>query len=147
VVGTTLTVLAFHFTHIGAPDIALSKPFPRIAVLPFHSLSAAPENIRNDHALTDAVIGGLARISHVEAIPPQTDADPVVVGRKLGVKVLLTGKVEWRSGHVRVTVHMVSARDGSQLWEGSFDGDSDDLAPLSARINKAVAPHLTALLD
>jgi TolB-like protein len=147
VVGTTLTVWAFHFMHIGMPATLPVKPFPRIAVLPFHSLSDAADDLRYDRQLTNALIAGLARISRVEALPPQTDADPVLVGRQLGVKMLLIGKVERLRGQVRVTVQMISARDGNQLWQGSFDGNSQDLALLSARIDKALAPHLTALLD
>jgi TolB-like protein len=147
VVGTTLTVWGLHFMHLSTSPVAGSKPFPRIAVLPFHSLSSRPEDIRYDGQLTNALIGGLARISRVEALPSNVDADPVVVGRELGVRMMLIGRVERLGARVRVRVQMVSARDGSQVWAGSFDGDSNDLGRLSAQIDGAVAPHLTALLD
>ena len=53
IVGTTLTVWALHFMHLGTATVAASRPFPRIAVLPFHSLSANPDDIRSDHKLTE----------------------------------------------------------------------------------------------
>ncbi len=147
VVGTTLLVWALHFIHISNGYVGVSKPFPRVAVLPFHSMSAAPGDIRSDRALTNSLIGGLALISRVEALPPQEDVDPVKVGREMGVRLMVIGMVERLGKHVRVNIQMISARDGSQLWAARFEGNSDDLTGLSAQIDKALAPHLTALLD
>jgi TolB-like protein len=147
VVGTTLTVWALHFLHLGTATVAASNPFPRIAVLPFHSLSADPDDIRSDHTLTEYLIGSLARVSRVESLPNEMDADPVAVGRELGVRMMLIGKVERSGARMKVSVQMVSARNGSRVWAGSFDGESNDLGRLSAQIGSAVAPHLTALLD
>jgi adenylate cyclase len=147
VVGTTLTVWALHFMHLGTATVTNTKPFPRIAVLPFHSLSAAPDDIRYDRTLTSALIAGLARIARVEALPSQTDADPVAVGQELGVKMMIMGNIQRLGPKVHVTVQMVSAKNGNQVWADSFDGNSDDLGHLSILIDNAVAPHLTALLD
>jgi TolB-like protein len=145
VLGTTMTVWIFHFIQVG--NTGVTKPLPSLAVLPFQSLSASKEDIRSDQKLTDVLIGQLARISHVEALPLETDADPLLIGRELGVKALLIGKVVRTGSHLRVKVQMVSTRDGKQVWTGSFDGDSSDLSSLSKEIDEAVAPHLTALLD
>jgi len=147
IVGTTMTVWAFHFLHIETATAAFAKPFPRIAVLPFHSLSSSRDDIQSDQKLTSAMISGLARISRVEALPPEIDADPIVVGRETGVRMLLIGKIERNGSHLKVNVQMVSARDGKQLWRGAFEGDSRNLPGLSTQIDEAVAPHLTALLD
>jgi TolB-like protein len=146
VAGTTLAVWAFHFLH-ASPATTAGKLLPRIAVLPFHSLSAAPDDIQFDHKLTNALISGLTRVSRVEVPAVETDADPILVGLELGVKMIIIGKVEKLAGQVRVRVQIVSTRDGSQVWVGSFDGDSSDPSRLSAQIETAVAPHLTALLD
>ncbi len=150
VIGTTLTVWALHFMHLGGgPEktAATFKRVPRIAVLPFHSLSAAADDANYDRELTGVLIAGLATIARVEVLPAGIDADPVGVGRELGVKALLIGKVQ-RLGHrVKVSIQLVSAKDGNQAWAGTFDSDSRDLARLSMQIDNAVARHLTALLD
>jgi len=147
VVGTTLTVWALHFMHLSTATVVASRSYPRIAILPFHSLSADPDDIRSDQRLTESLIVSLARISRVESLPNGLDADPVVVGRELGVRMMLIGKVERSGAHLRVSVQVISARNGSQVWAGSFDGESSDLGRLSAQIGSTVAPHLTALLD
>jgi TolB-like protein len=147
VVGTTLTVWAFHFMRMEPSVAAISKPIPRIAVLPFHSLSTSLEDMNSDEKLTLDVVNQLARISHVEALPAETDADPVLVGRALAVKILLIGKVLRTGDKLRVDVQLVSAVDGKQVWIGSFNGNSKDLVGLSVRINNAIAADLTALLD
>jgi TolB-like protein len=147
VVSTTLAVWVFHFMHMEPSAVPSGRPFPSIAVLPFHSLSADPQDIQSDSLLTSALISGLSGFSRVEALPAEIDADPVAVGQELGVKTMLIGKIERRGQQIHVDVQMISARDGKQLWTGKFDGSAEDLAGLSWQIDKALAPHLTALLD
>lgn len=147
VMGTTLTIWAFHFLHMNGSGTATIKPFPRIAVLPFHSLSAAKEEIASDRALTDSMISCLAHVARVEALPPETDTDPEAVGRELGVKMLLIGKIDREARRVHVNLQLVSAQNGKQIWAGTFEGDSNNPAGLSEQMNKALAPHLTGLLD
>jgi len=147
VAGTTMLVWGLHFLHLTTASAAVGTPLPRIAVLPFHSLSASPSDIQADRKLTEAMIGGLTRITRVEALPADLDADPVLIGRETGVHIMLIGKVQRSGEQVKVTVQMVSARDGRQLWAEDFEGDSSNLDPLSVKIDQAVAPHLTALLD
>ena len=115
VVGTTLSVWGLHFLHISTAAAIAGKPLPRIAVLPFRSVSASPDDIQLARELTKALIGGQARISRVEALPAETDADPVIVGQELGVKTMLFGKVERLDGRLRVNVQIVNTRDGSQV--------------------------------
>jgi len=147
VAGTTMLVWAVHFLHLTTAVATVSTTLPRIAVLPFHSLSSSPSDIRADRKLTEAMIGGLTRITRVEALPQDMDADPVMIGRETGVRIMLIGKVQRSGEQIKVTVQMVSARDGKQIWSQDFEGNSANLEPLSAKIDKAVAPHLTALLD
>jgi TolB-like protein len=145
VLGTTITVWIFHFVQTGTP--APPQPLPRVAVLPFHSLSASKVDLRSDEDITNALLTQLAHVSHIEVLPAEMDTDPLVVGRELGVKGLLIGKVERVGGRLNVSVQLIGTRDGKQLWAGNFNGNSKDLSTLSQKIHKAVAPYLTALLD
>lgn len=149
VVGTTITIWALHFAHIGTSLAATNttRPLPRIAVVPFHSLSASQLDINEDQRLTQAVVGELDRFSRVEQLPAEMDTDPVLVGRELAVRVLLTGRIERSEARTQVNIHIISAKDGKQLWTGSFHSDSRDFSGLSKQIHDEVAPHLTALLD
>ncbi len=147
VVGTTMLVWAFHFLHITTASASANAPLPRVAVLPFHSASASPADIQFDRKLTDVLINGLSKVARVEALPANMDADPVMIGRETGVRIMLIGKVQRSGQQVKVTVQLVSARDGRQLWTGEVSGNSGDLAQLATKIDEAVAPHLTALLD
>jgi TolB-like protein len=146
VLGTTMTVWVFHFMQVGGAA-PIRKQLPLVAVLPFHSPSASPADIQSDQKLTNQVIEGLAEIARVEALPSEMDADPAVIGRETGVKMLLIGKLERRGSHLHLTVQLVSTRGGKRVWSGSFEGDSSQLARLSNQIDNALAPHLTALLD
>ncbi len=150
IIGTTLTVWAVHFMQMHeARILAATTPasLPRIAILPMHSLSNSPADIQADHELTESLLQALGRVSRVQELRDGTDADPVAVGHELGVPILLLGRVERLGGQVRVTIQVVSARDGRQLWTKGFTGDSTHGQQLCQQIELAVAPHLTALLD
>lgn len=146
ILGTTMTVWVFHFAHAGGAA-PVRKQLPLVAVLPFHSASDLPADIQSDQKLTNQVIEGLAEIAKVEALPSDMDADPAVIGRETGVKMLLIGKVERSGSHFRLIVQLVSTRGGKRVWSGSFEGDSSQMERLSNLIDNALAPHLTALLD
>jgi len=145
--GTTLSVWTWHFVNSGNAGTRLAGAPARIAILPFHGYSRSPEAERLDKELTDSLVILLARSAQVQALPAETNADPLAVGRVLHTSVMLIGLIQSEGKQVRVNVQIVRTRDASQLWAGGFEGDPADIAGLSARISDSVASHLTALLD
>lgn len=150
ILGTTLTVWIWHFANEGSahstPAHSAVSKVPKIAVLPFTSTSGKAEDLRLDSALTTAVVGGLARSSWVLALP-ESDVDPVAVGRDRGVKVMVIGMMERLGKRIRLSVRLVNTKDGSQIWAGRFEDDQKDLVQLSNRIADSVVARLTQLLD
>ncbi len=145
--GTTLSVWAWHFLSSGSTPSSIASEPARIAVLPFHGYSRSPEAERLDKELTDSLVILLARSAQVQALPADTNADPLAVGRVLHTDVMLIGLVRNQGERVSVKVQIVSTRDASQLWSGEFNGETRDIAGIAALISNSVASHLTALLD
>jgi TolB-like protein len=152
IVGTTLTVWAWHFASGGSeprPKVAASASVVhRIAVMPFRSLSGRLEDERFDQELTSAVVGMLGKNAGLETVWVAGDTDPVAVGRDLRAKLLMIGMVKPEAGgRVTVRLQLLSTKDGRQIWAGDFYGNSNDVGGLSAHISETAARYLTALLD
>jgi adenylate cyclase len=126
---------------------------PSIAVLPFENLSEdrALELIAN--GLAEDIIALLARVPGFFVIArassfiyAQRAAEIRQVGAELGVRYVVTGSARSSADRVRVTVQLVEAENGSQLWAGRYDverGDTLDLQTRSRRIMVELEPALT----
>src|SRR5262249_42505999 len=98
------------------------------AVLPVRTISHG----RNEECLglgmPDALIttlggGGQIIVRSTSTVLSQTGArpDPLAIGRKLGVDLLLEGWAQRADNRIRVTIQLVDAHDGSSLWSEKFD--------------------------
>ena len=110
--------------------------------------SAADE--RFDRALTVGIIEALAKGPQVQVVPAasvlgytkSTPVDQLAAARELGVGVMVVGMAQALAGRVRVRVQMVRTEDEIQTWTGDFDGDSNDVAGLAARISEKIAKQM-----
>ena len=126
-----------------------------VAVLPFASLDAsAGENAHLELGMADAVINRLGRLRRISVRATSavqkyagTDRDPVAVGRALGVDAVLEGRIQRSGDRIRVTVQLVSARDGASLWTEKFDEELANVFALQDAIAARVARGLAPVLD
>jgi tetratricopeptide (TPR) repeat protein len=75
------------------------------------------------------------------------DVDPQAVGRALGTRAVLTGRVLVRSGEVVVRSELVGTSDGALLWNGEHRRSQGELAAVVADLSDAIASDLQARLD
>ncbi|HJQ31239.1 MAG TPA: tetratricopeptide repeat protein [Pyrinomonadaceae bacterium] len=130
-------------------------PTPKtLAVLPFKQLNS---RTGDDGLLTlgmaDAVVVRLSDLRELTVVPTSTVVtyagrghDPLTVGRKLGVDVVLDGTMQHSGERVRVTVQLVGVAGGRVLWSGKFDGQFSDLFALQDSISAQVARALALRL-
>ncbi|MEM6999731.1 MAG: LuxR C-terminal-related transcriptional regulator [Pseudomonadota bacterium] len=122
---------------------------PAVAVLPFESLL--------DGASDDAVMQGLVeellvRLSACKWFPVIAYAssrrcDPVQqqpqeIGRDLAARYLIYGSLRKAGEQVRITVRLVDAVLGQEIWSRTFDTDYDDLFQLQ----ESIATHIVAVV-
>jgi TolB-like protein/tRNA A-37 threonylcarbamoyl transferase component Bud32 len=72
--------------------------------------------------------------------------DPVAIARQLGVRSVLDGSIQREGSHVRVTVHLISGKDGSQLWTNKYDKDAKDVFAMQDEIARSVVGELRVTL-
>jgi TolB-like protein/DNA-binding winged helix-turn-helix (wHTH) protein/Flp pilus assembly protein TadD len=124
-----------------------------IAVLPFKTLVPDPAKQSSDARLglgmADALIMQLSRIQGIVVRPTSAvisymapHQDPQSAGRNLRVDSLLEGSIQTSGDRIRVTVQLVSVRDGKPLWAEKFDEKFTDIFQLQDSIAEKVAESL-----
>ncbi len=125
----------------------------RIAVLPFSSPWGTGEDYLAD-GITEEIITALSRnpalrvVARASVLPYRGTELPVgEVANALEVTHVLQGNVRQADGRVRIAVHLVDARSGTNLWAESYERPLGDLLALQAEIAIQVAQALQARFD
>jgi non-specific serine/threonine protein kinase len=140
---------------IGSPaPTAVAEAVSSIAVLPFHNLSADPENDYFSDGMTEEIISKLSRIDALEvasrsSVAPYTDRarDVRQIGQALGVRYLLDGSVRRAGDQVRVSAQLVDSSTGRNIWSEDFDGSLDDVFGMQEQTALQIAERLNLELS
>jgi TolB-like protein len=119
---------------------------PSIAVMPFTNLSGEPEQAYFVDGLMEEVVTSLTRIRTIFVIASGSSLSlrgqglaPAEVGGKLGVRYVLEGSVRKAGNRVRISVKLIDAPTGEQIWADRFDGGVDDIFALQDEVAMGVA--------
>lgn len=125
-----------------------------VAVLGFENLSAEDDTSWFADALSEELTSALTRVpdlrvsSRRATITATQDSEDIQdIAHHLGVANILEGTVRISGDQVRVTVSLVSANDGAQVWSQNYDRDFNHLLSLQTDIATAVANTLDTALD
>src|ERR1700722_16095443 len=133
---------------VPAPPIFQPAVAPRlsIVVLPFANLSSDPEQQYFADGITEDVTTDLSRIAHMFVISRNTaftyrnkPVDTKQIGRELGVRYVLEGRVRRSGNQVRVTAQLIDAETDTHLWAERFDGNTSDLFALQDEVTSRIA--------
>jgi adenylate cyclase len=120
-----------------------------IAVLPFHNMSADPENEYFSDGMTEEIITRLSKIRELKVVSRSTvlrykgsGIDPRDVGRELGVGSVLEGSVRKVGNRVRITAQLISAADGFHLCSEVYDRNLDDVFKIQDEVSERIAEVL-----
>ena len=124
-----------------------------IAVLPFENQSGADDEYFAD-GVTDEILNALAQVKGLR-VAARTSCfafkgrreDLRLVGEKLDVGTVIEGTVRRSGSRLRITVQMVNAADGYQLWSERYDRELTDVFAVQDEIASAIATRLRGTLD
>ena len=130
-----------------------AKPSGSIAVLPFVSMSADPENEYFCDGLAEDLINVLTKIGQLQVAARTSafsfkgkNADLKEVGRTLNVGTVLEGSVRKVGSRLRVTAQLVNVADGYQLWSERYDRQLEDVFEIQDEISMAIVKALKVKL-
>ena len=124
-----------------------------IAVLPFENLSGPDDEYFAD-GVTDEILNALAQVDGLR-VAARTSCFAFkgkreglgAVREKLGVNTVLEGSVRRAGNRLRITVQLVKAADGYQLWAERYDREMTDVFEVQEEIAKAIATRLRGSLQ
>jgi len=120
-----------------------------IAVLPLVTMGGTPEDGYLCEGLAEAIIGALSGIEGLRVIA-RTSAFAVArqgldvreIGIRLGVTHVLEGSLRHAGARIRVSVRLVAACDGTEIWSERYEHESPDVFALEDTIGIAVTRRL-----
>jgi len=123
-----------------------------VAVLPFESLSADPEEAFFAMGIQDEIRNDLAKVADLKVISgnsvmqykPGVKRNLREIADALGVAHVVEGSVQRAADRVQVRAQLINARTGTHIWRKRYDGALDEVFAIQSKIAKAVADQLGA---
>ncbi len=135
------------------PAPAARSGAPSIAVIPLVDQSRDRDNEYFSDGLSEELINVLSHIPGLEVVGSTssfqfkgTDEDARVIGERLGVASILEGSVRKAGADLRITVRLVDAASGFELWSSRYDRELDDIFAVQDDIARSVAAALEVRL-
>jgi len=156
VAGVALLVLAAagfglrSYWHSGNTNEAIDS----IAVIPFANQNKDPEADWVSDGISESLINMLTRLPNLRVIARNSvfrykgkETDPLVVGKELGVRAVLTGRIMQRGDAMVVSAELVDVRDNKQLWGEQYERKLADMLSVQREIAHEITNNLRPALS
>jgi serine/threonine-protein kinase len=127
---------------------------PSVAVLPFLSFSADPENEFFAEGMTEDVIAHLAKIRSLKVISrtsvmpfKKRDRSLREIGKTLGADSILDGSIRRAGNRVRIVAQLVDVATDEHLWADTYDRELTDIFAIQTDVALQIAASLQAELS
>jgi DNA-binding SARP family transcriptional activator/Tfp pilus assembly protein PilF len=120
-----------------------------IAILPLANAGADVNIEYLSDGITESIINNLSQLSALRIMAWSTvsryksrEINPQEVGRELGVRAVLTGRVLQLSEQLVVKTELVDTADGSQLWGKQYSLELSDVFAIEGEISREISEQL-----
>jgi TolB-like protein/Flp pilus assembly protein TadD len=131
-----------------------AKAAPSIAVLPFADMSQDGDQAYFCDGIAEEIISALSRLAGLRVASRTSSfrirsaaGDSREIGRQLGVQTLLEGSVRKSGDQLRITVQLIDAVNGFQIWSERYDRQLVDIFPIQEEIAHNVVLALEVTLS
>jgi len=138
------------YLHARNTEIAIDS----IAVLPFVDQNRDPETEYLSDGLTESIINNLTQLPNLRVIPTASafrykgkDVDPLAVGKELGVRAILTGRMLQHDDNLFISAALVDVRDNKQLWGEQYNRKLADALVVQQEISREISERLSTKLS
>ncbi len=123
--------------------------YDSVAVLPFVNATDDPRTEYLSDGIAEQVIDNLSRLNAVKVMawttvsryhPPVTDVRNI--GRQLGVRAVLTGKLTRTEDRLVLQTELVDVNNGSQLWGQRYEESVAGIASLQQQLSRDIVDNL-----
>jgi eukaryotic-like serine/threonine-protein kinase len=138
------------YLHARNTEMAIDS----IAVLPFVNQNRDPDSEYLSDGLTESIINNLTQLPSLRVSPRSTvfqykgkDTDPLKVGHDLGVRAVLTGRLQQRGDNLFVSAELLDVRDNKQVWGEQYNRKVADALAVQQEISREISERLRTKLS
>ncbi|MCY7348979.1 MAG: protein kinase [Pyrinomonadaceae bacterium] len=124
-------------------------PIKSIAVLPFVNENGDDDKDYLSDGLTESLISQLSRLSKLSVVARSSvvrykgqTVNPKTIGRELSVQAVLLGRIVEQNDDTILSLDLVDARTGNQIWGKQYSRRNTDLAALQHEMARDVSAYL-----
>jgi len=125
-----------------------------IAVLPFVNESGNADNEYLSDGMTESLISSLSQLPKLSVKARSSvfrykgkDVSPQTVGNELAVQAVLFGRVTQRNDLLTLSLELVDAKTGNQIWGERYNHQQTELLSLQSEIARDVSNKLRTRLS
>ena len=138
------------YLHASSTEVAVES----IAVIPFVNQNKDPDDDWISDGLTESIINNLTQVPNLKVIARSSvfrykgqGMDPVVVGKKLGVRAVLAGRLTQRGDNMLISVELIDIRDNKQLWGEQYERRLTDMLSVQREMAREITNNLRPTLS
>ena len=125
-----------------------------IAVLPFVNESGDANTDYLSDGITESLINSFSQIAGLRIVPRSTvfrykgqQLDPQEIGRKLGVRAVLMGRIVQHGDTVNIQTELIDVEKNSQLWGEQYNRKLADIQAVQGEISAQILERLRLKLS
>ncbi len=149
-----LAMGAAYFGYYHYFQTVTGAPIDSIAVVPFVNQNGDAALDYLQDGLTESLIISLSRLPQLRVMARSTmfrykgrEVDPQTVGREVGVRAVLTGRILQQGDSLIISAELVNVADGAQLWGERYSRRTVDLLAMQQEIAREISSHLQLRLS
>lgn len=132
----------------------MNKSIDSVAVLPFENAASSPDTDYLADGITQSAIDHLSRLGNLRVISLGSVMryrgrrdDSKQIGHDLGVRSVMTGKIDFRGDRMIVMAELVDTSDGVHIWGEQYNRKVSDIMSVQEDIAREIATKLEVRLS
>jgi serine/threonine protein kinase/tetratricopeptide (TPR) repeat protein len=133
------------YVHARNSEVAIES----IAVLPFQNRGSEPDTEYLSDGLAESLIYRLSQLPNLKVSPTSSvfsyknkEVDPVIVGNKLGVNAVLSGRIVQRGDNLTISAELVDVRQNKLLWGEHYERKMSEVLQTQREIAREIVDKL-----
>ena len=150
IVAVTAIVGIRSYLHARNTEVAIES----IAVIPFENQNKDAGSEWISDGLTESIINNLTQLPNLRVIARSSvfrykgrENEPLAVGKELGVRAVLTGRLMQRGETMLISAELVDVRDNKQLWGEQYEKQLADMLSVQREIAREITNNLRPTLS
>jgi TolB-like protein/Tfp pilus assembly protein PilF len=151
ILAAALSVGLFFVSRYTASNQVMTSVLPEksIAVLPFDNQNRDPDTDYLSDGIPESIINSLSQLSQLKVMARSAvfqykgkEVDPRKVGRDLGVRAVLMGRLIQQDNNLTIRTELVNVSDGTEPWGQQYNRKLADVFAVQEEIAKEISEKL-----